>query len=97
VLQDMWRRVGAHPAPCLDLKIVREGTRSAGYLQQKNTDSWRTRMGDLQCAFPLDVMRVPSSVITVATDGECLTCDGFSLGETVHLETSSSSQTTSVA
>jgi hypothetical protein len=54
-------------------------------------------MGDLQRAFPLDVMRVPSSVITVATDGECLTCDGFSLGETVHLETSSSSHTTSAA
>jgi hypothetical protein len=28
---------------------------------------------------------VPSSTITIAADGECLTCDGFSLGETVHL------------
>jgi hypothetical protein len=28
---------------------------------------------------------VPSSVITIATDGECLTCDGFSLGKTIHL------------
>jgi hypothetical protein len=28
---------------------------------------------------------VPSSVITVATDGECLTCGGFSLGEPVRL------------
>jgi hypothetical protein len=29
---------------------------------------------------------VPSSSITVATDGEYLTCDGFSLDETVRLE-----------
>jgi hypothetical protein len=28
---------------------------------------------------------VPSSAITVATDGECLTCGGFSFGETIHL------------
>jgi hypothetical protein len=28
---------------------------------------------------------VPSSAITVAADGECLTCGGFSLGETVYL------------
>jgi hypothetical protein len=27
---------------------------------------------------------VHSSVFTVSTDGECLTCGGFSLGETVH-------------
>jgi hypothetical protein len=28
---------------------------------------------------------VPSSVIIVATDGERLSCDGFCLGETIHL------------
>jgi hypothetical protein len=28
---------------------------------------------------------VPSSVITSAADGECLTCGGFSLGEPIHL------------
>jgi hypothetical protein len=28
---------------------------------------------------------VPSSVIVVAADGECLTCSEFSLGETIHL------------
>jgi hypothetical protein len=27
---------------------------------------------------------VPSSVLTVATDGEHLWCDGFSIGETIH-------------
>jgi hypothetical protein len=37
----------------------------------------------LQRAFPLDVPMVPSSAITIAADGECLTCGGFSLGETV--------------
>jgi hypothetical protein len=29
---------------------------------------------------------VPSSVIAIAVDGEHLTCSGFSLGETIHLE-----------
>jgi hypothetical protein len=28
---------------------------------------------------------VSSSVITVTADGECLTCNGFSLGEAIHL------------
>jgi hypothetical protein len=28
---------------------------------------------------------VPSSSITVAVDGECLTCGGFSLSKTIHL------------
>jgi hypothetical protein len=26
---------------------------------------------------------IPSSVLTIITDGECLTCSGVSLGETV--------------
>jgi membrane-bound lytic murein transglycosylase len=37
----------------------------------------------LQRAFPLDIPMVPSSAIAI--DGECLTCGGFSLGETVRL------------
>jgi hypothetical protein len=41
--------------------------------------------GNLQRAFPVDVPMVSSSMIVVAADGECLTCSGFSLGETVHL------------
>jgi hypothetical protein len=32
VLQDTWRRLGACPAPSLDLKLIRRGTRSARYL-----------------------------------------------------------------
>jgi hypothetical protein len=51
----------------------------------KNTDSWRAGKGDLQRAFPLDVPMVPSSVLTVTTDGECLTYGGFSLDEIIHL------------
>jgi hypothetical protein len=39
----------------------------------------------LQRAFPLDVLMIPSSVITIAADGERLICGGFSLGKTVHL------------
>jgi hypothetical protein len=51
----------------------------------KNTNSWHARKGDLQRAFPLDVLMVPSSAIVVAADGERLMCGGFSLGETVRL------------
>jgi hypothetical protein len=50
----------------------------------ENTDSWHARKGDLQHAFPLDVSMVYSSMLAVSTDGECLTCSDFSLGETVH-------------
>jgi hypothetical protein len=55
-------------------------------ISAKNTDSWRIRKGDLQCAFHLDVLMVPSSVLVISIDGERLTCGGFSLGETVRLE-----------
>jgi hypothetical protein len=51
----------------------------------ENTDSWHTRKGDLQRAFPLDILIVPSSAIIVTADGEHLTCSGFSLSETVCL------------
>jgi hypothetical protein len=52
----------------------------------ENTDSWHTRKGDLENAFPLGVMMVPSSVITtIGADAEYLTCGGFSLGETIHI------------
>jgi hypothetical protein len=37
----------------------------------------------LQHAFPLDVPIVSSSARGVAADGECLSCGGFSLGETI--------------
>jgi hypothetical protein len=42
-------------------------------------------MGDLQCIFPLDILMVPSSMLAFSANGEHLTCDGFSHGETVHL------------
>jgi hypothetical protein len=28
----------------------------------ENTDSWHAKKGDLQCAFPLDILMVPSSM-----------------------------------
>jgi hypothetical protein len=37
----------------------------------------------LQRAFPLDILMVPSSVLIVAADGECLLCGGFSLSKTI--------------
>jgi hypothetical protein len=49
----------------------------------KNTDSWRTRKGDLQHAFPLDILVVPLSVLVVFADGEHLMCGGFSLSEPI--------------
>jgi hypothetical protein len=51
----------------------------------KNTYSWHARKGDLQHAFSLNVLMVPSSVIAIVADGERLMCGGFSLGETICL------------
>jgi hypothetical protein len=38
----------------------------------------------LQRVFPLNVLIVHSSMLVVATDGERMTCGGFSLSETVY-------------
>jgi hypothetical protein len=35
--------------------------------------------------FPLYVPMVPSSTLAIAIDDKCLTCSGFSLGETIRL------------
>jgi hypothetical protein len=51
----------------------------------ENTNSWRARKRDLQHAFPLDVLMVPSSAFAFSTNGERLTCGGFSLSEIIHL------------
>jgi hypothetical protein len=48
----------------------------------KNIDSWRTEKGNLERAFPLDIIMIPSSVPAVAGDGERLLCGLFSLGKT---------------
>jgi hypothetical protein len=39
----------------------------------------------LQRSFPLNILMVPSSVITITVDGERLTFDGFSIGKTIYL------------
>jgi hypothetical protein len=39
----------------------------------ENTNSWHAKKGDLQRAFPLEILMVLSSVITVAADDEHLT------------------------
>jgi hypothetical protein len=39
----------------------------------ENTDSWHAKKGDLQRAFPLEILMVLSSVIIVAADDEHLT------------------------
>jgi hypothetical protein len=49
----------------------------------ENIDSWHARKGDLQRAFPLDVPMVPSSPLAATANGECLSRDDFSLGETI--------------
>jgi hypothetical protein len=50
---------------------------------QKNIDSWCTRKGDLQRAFPPDDPMAHSSALTISIDGERLTCGGFSLDEPI--------------
>jgi hypothetical protein len=49
----------------------------------KNTNCWHARKGDLQRAFHLDVPMVPSSTYGADASDECLSCDGFFLGETI--------------
>jgi hypothetical protein len=44
-----------------------------------------TRKGDLQRAFPLNILMVHSSALAISAEGEHLTCSGFSLDETVCL------------
>jgi hypothetical protein len=43
------------------------------------------RRGICNVLFSLNVPMVPSSMITITTDGERLTYGGFSLGETIHI------------
>jgi hypothetical protein len=50
----------------------------------KNTDSWCARKGSLQRAFHLDVLMVLLSAFTVTEYGERLSCNVFSLDETIH-------------
>jgi hypothetical protein len=38
----------------------------------KNTESRHARLGHLQCAFPLDILMVPLSIITITANGERL-------------------------
>jgi hypothetical protein len=42
--------------------------------------------GRFAACFSLDVLMVHSSMLTIATNGERLTCGGFSLGKTIHFE-----------
>jgi hypothetical protein len=49
----------------------------------ENTDSWHAMKVDLQHGFPLDVLMVSSPVLAIAANGEHLSCDGFSLDETI--------------
>jgi hypothetical protein len=49
----------------------------------KNTNSWHAMKEDLQRAFPLDILMVPSSALSIAADGERLSRGDFSLDETL--------------
>jgi hypothetical protein len=51
----------------------------------KSTNSWCTRKGDLQRAFPLDVPMVHSPMLAISVGGERRTCGFFFLGETICL------------
>jgi hypothetical protein len=50
----------------------------------KNTDNWRTRKGDLQHAFPLDILMVTSPKLSFHGNRNNLTSIGFPPGETIH-------------
>jgi hypothetical protein len=49
----------------------------------ENNDNWHARKEDLQRAFSLDVLMVPSSALVIAADDERLSDGGFSLNETI--------------
>jgi hypothetical protein len=53
------------------------------FVSAEYINSWHARKGYWQHAFPLDVLTVHSSMFIIATDGECLTCGGFSLSVTI--------------
>jgi hypothetical protein len=50
----------------------------------KNTDSWHARKGDLQRAFPLDVLMVPSPKLSFVANGNNPTSVGLAPGSTIH-------------
>jgi hypothetical protein len=50
----------------------------------ENTDSWPTRKGDLQCAFPLDVPMIPSPKLFFLANINNLTGVGLAPGSTIH-------------
>jgi hypothetical protein len=50
----------------------------------KNTDSWHTWKGDLQHAFPLDVMMVSSPKLSFIPHGNHLTSVSLALVSTIH-------------
>jgi hypothetical protein len=50
----------------------------------KNTDSWRTKSGDLQRAFPPNVLMLPSLAFVTTTSGERLPHNVSSLGGTIY-------------
>jgi hypothetical protein len=59
VLQGTWRRLGARPAPYLDLKIACRDTRSVGYRQGPSSphrERLRTRSWDQLFGAPLDYL-----------------------------------------
>jgi hypothetical protein len=50
----------------------------------KNIDSWRSRKGDLQRAFPPNVLMVPSLAFIATTGDKCLPNHVSSPGRTIH-------------
>jgi hypothetical protein len=67
------------------------------FADAKNTNSWHARKGPLQRAFPLDVLIVHSSALTISTDGECLMRGCFPSAKPFTLGALTSSLTASVA
>jgi hypothetical protein len=61
MLLDTWRRVDAHPVSCLDLKLARRSTRSAGYRQwppDRPQERLHTRRWGQLFDIPLDYLEL---------------------------------------
>jgi hypothetical protein len=66
---------------------IRTGTRDLDHsvlAGAKNTDSWHVRKGDLQRAFPLDILMVPSPKLSFIANGNNLIDVGLTPGSTIH-------------
>jgi hypothetical protein len=72
---------------CSSQDHIGTGTRDLDhpiFVGAKNTNSWHTKKGDLQLAFPRDVSMVPSPKLPFGANGNNPTSVGLALCSTIH-------------